>query len=67
MSVSLAISPGRVNARQGDISDLNIFITPFIEQLDAADFRRDILGKNGVGATGALDLNLTVVRHVGDV
>jgi len=52
---------------QGDISDLDILITPLIEQLDAANLGRDFLGENLVTAAGALNLDLTVVRHVGDV
>jgi len=52
----------RSNIRQGDISNFNILITPFVEQLDAANLVRDIFGQDLVGEV--LDLNFAVLRHV---
>ena len=50
--------------RQGDITDLDILVGPLVEQLDAANLGRDVLGQDLVAGDG-LDLDLSVVRHVG--
>ena len=57
--------------RQGDIPNLNVLVTPFVEQLDAANFIGDLLGKHLVARDG-LDFDFDffdflVIRHVGDV
>ena len=50
--------------RQGDITDLDVLVGPLVEQLDAANLGHDVLGQSLVAGDG-LDLDLSVVRHVG--
>lgn len=52
-----------VALRQRNIPDLDILVTPAVEELDAADLSDDLLGQDLVA--GGLDLNFAVVRHVG--
>lgn len=54
----------RASLRQGDVADLDILVGPLVEQLDAANLADDVLGQDLV-ARGGLDLDLSVVRHVG--
>ena len=53
-----------MNSRQRYILDLNIFIRPLVEQLDGANLRLYVLGKDLVPAR-VFDLDLAVVGHVG--
>jgi len=65
------ISAGRVGDVDGgsdldiigerDVPDLNILVTPLVEQLDAANLVGDFLGKDSI-ARGALDFDFAV-RH----
>lgn len=48
--------------RQGDISDFDILVRPFVEELDRADFVGDFLGQHLVAAR-VLDLDLAIVGH----
>jgi hypothetical protein len=59
-------SAQRASLRQRDISDLDILVAPLVEELDATDFLGNLLWKDLVAADG-LDLDFSVVRHVGDV
>lgn len=52
----------RKNSRQGDISNLDVLVRPFIEELDGADFVRDFPRQHLVAAR-VLDLDLAVVGH----
>lgn len=52
----------RKDVRQRDVSDLNVLVAPFVEELDVAHLGGDILGQHIVGA--GFDLNFPV-RHVG--
>lgn len=54
----------RASLRQGDVADLDILVGPLVEQLDAANLADDVLGQDLV-ARGGLDLDLSVVRHIG--
>ena len=51
--------------RQGNVSNLNIFVAPLVEELDAADFVGNFFWKDRIGGTGVFDLNLSVIRHFG--
>ena len=62
---SQSILPSRKDSlRQGNIADLDIFVGPLVEQLDAANLRGDLLGKNLVSGDG-FDFDFLVVRHDG--
>ena len=55
-----------VSLRQGDVADLDILITPLVEQLDAAHLLDNILGECCVNLAGDLALGgrvLIDVRH----
>jgi len=45
--------------RQRDIPDLDILVAPLVEELDAANLRRDLLGQDGNLVLG-LDLDFAV-------
>lgn len=53
----------RWHVRQRNVSDLDIFVAPLVEQLDAANFRLDILGQDRVEPRGVFDLDFAVVGH----
>ena len=72
-SRSIFDEPGRLPAgytwlvkdsRQGDISNFDILIRPFIEELDAANFLCYIFGQDHIPAR-IVDLNFSGVRHAG--
>ena len=52
--------------RERDVAHLDIFIGPFVEELDVADFCGDFFGQHGPAVDWVfdLDLALAVVRHV---
>ena len=50
--------------REGDVSDFNIFVAPFVEEFDAALLGSNVLGKNGVARDWAVDFGLAVVGHL---
>lgn len=50
--------------RQGDVPDLNILVTPAVEQLDGSHLRSDVLGQDLESPGGVFDLDFPVVRHV---
>ena len=56
----------KLDARQRDIPNFNILITPLVEQLDRANLIGDFLGENAERAVGDVDLDFAVVRHGGD-
>ena len=51
-----------LNLRQRNISNFNVFVAPFVEQLDGANLLGNFLGENLV-AIGRLNLYFAVVRH----
>lgn len=53
--------------RQRNVSDLNIFVAPFVEELDGPDLSGDILGQDSVTRDGHFDFDLAVVRHLDDL
>lgn len=58
-------SASRESLRQGDVADLDIFVTPLVEELDGTNLISDLLGQNGVARNG-LDFDFSAVRHDGD-
>ena len=52
----------RKHSRQRNVPYLNVFVAPFVEELDRADFLRYILGKSKVPILG-LNFHLPVIRH----
>jgi hypothetical protein len=61
----ICVYGGDGNPRQRDIPNLDILVTPLVEQLDRSDLIGDFLGENAVGAIGRFDLDFAVVRHGG--
>lgn len=62
------MSTGRfsgVVVRQRDIPNLDIFVAPLVEQFDAANLVRNVLGKDLQTSVGAFDFDFSVLRHVG--
>lgn len=54
----------RENSRQGDISNFDILIRPFVEELDATNLLRYLFGQDHV-PTRIVDLDFGGVRHAG--
>lgn len=52
------------DSRQGDVSDFDIFIRPFVEELDAANLLRYFFGQDHIPAR-IVDLDFGGVRHAG--
>lgn len=48
------------HVRQGDVPDLNILVTPLVEELDGALLGERLLGQD---LEGSRDLDFPVVRH----
>lgn len=57
----------REHLRQGDIPDLNILVTPLVEELHGSHLRESFLGQGVVDPGGDFDLDFTVFRHFGSV
>ena len=52
------------DSRQGDISNFDILIRPFVEELDATNLLRYLFGQDHI-PTGIVDLDFGGVRHAG--
>ena len=52
------------DSRQGDVSNFDILIRPFVEELDAANLLRYFFGKDHIPAR-IVDLDFGGVRHAG--
>ena len=52
------------DSRQGDISNFDILIRPFVEELDATNLLRYLFGQDHI-PTRIVDLNFGGVRHAG--
>lgn len=52
----------QTHSRQGDISNFDVLVRPFVEELDGADFVGDFPRQHLVAA-GVLNLDLAIVGH----
>jgi hypothetical protein len=53
------VSGGEESVRERDVPDLNVLVTPLVEQLHAANLCGDILRQDAVSGRG-FDLNFAV-------
>ena len=56
-------SPGKI-VREGDVSNFNVLVAPFVEEFDAALFGNNVFGKDGVTRNWVFDFDLAVVGHL---
>lgn len=50
--------------REGDVSNFNILVAPFVEEFDAALFGNNVFGQDGVTRDWVFDFDLAVVGHL---
>lgn len=50
--------------REGDVSNFNILVAPFVEEFDAALLGNNVFGQDGVTRDWVFDFDLAVVGHL---